>query len=81
MWLRDALPKDLPNARILIYGYDTLLIGSESFQTIPDLGVWLRNAISVVRENVRKPLVLLGHSLGGIVMKEAILKMKRVNNP
>lgn len=70
MWLRDALPMDLPNARILIYGCDTSLISSESFQTIPDLGVRLRNAISVVRENVRKPLMLLGHSLGGIVMKE-----------
>jgi hypothetical protein len=23
MWLKDLLPSDLPNARILTYGYDT----------------------------------------------------------
>jgi hypothetical protein len=23
MWLKDLLPQDLPNARILTYGYDT----------------------------------------------------------
>lgn len=38
MWLRDALPLDAPVARILIYGYDTRLIGSSSFQNLTDLG-------------------------------------------
>lgn len=38
MWLRDALPLDIPNARILIYGYDTQLVRSSSFQNLSDLG-------------------------------------------
>jgi hypothetical protein len=38
MWLRDALPLDVPGARILIYGYDTRLIRSSSFQNLTDLG-------------------------------------------
>jgi len=38
MWLRDALPLDISGARILIYGYDTRLIQSSSFQNLTDLG-------------------------------------------
>lgn len=38
MWLRDALPLDFPGARILIYGYDTQIIRSSSFQNLTDLG-------------------------------------------
>ena len=30
MWLRDSLPQDLPNLRILLYGYESGLVGSES---------------------------------------------------
>ena len=30
MWLRDSLPKDFPNVRILLYGYESGLDGSES---------------------------------------------------
>lgn len=34
MWLRDSLPKDLPNLRILLYGYESGLDGSESVLNI-----------------------------------------------
>ena len=34
MWLRDSLPKDLPNVRILLYGYESGLDGSESTLSI-----------------------------------------------
>ncbi|OMP83587.1 hypothetical protein BK809_0004968 [Diplodia seriata] len=38
MWLRDALPYNLPQARIFIYGFDTQLPNSQSFQSLDDLG-------------------------------------------
>lgn len=38
VWLRDFLPKDVPNIRVLLYGYDTVLPGSLSKQSIEDLG-------------------------------------------
>lgn len=34
MWLRDTLPKDLPNLRVLLYGYDSGLHGSESILNV-----------------------------------------------
>lgn len=55
MWLRDSLAKDLPHARIFIYGYDTQLQGSHSFENIGDLALKLQYAINVVLNNeVRK---------------------------
>lgn len=37
-WLRDWLPQDVPNARMLLYGYDTRLQGNQSLSSIEDLG-------------------------------------------
>ena len=34
MWLRDTLPKNLPNLRVLLYGYDSGLDGSESIVNV-----------------------------------------------
>lgn len=31
MWLRDALPKDLPNVRVLLYGYERRIRSSSTF--------------------------------------------------
>jgi hypothetical protein len=56
MWLRDSLPNDLPKTRILVYGYDTRLENSASFQSIDDLGIHLRSSINNIRNyaSVRK---------------------------
>ncbi|RYP81097.1 hypothetical protein DL769_002153 [Monosporascus sp. CRB-8-3] len=37
MWIRDGLPKALPNVRTLLFGYDTTLTKSDLFQTIADI--------------------------------------------
>jgi hypothetical protein len=57
MWLRDALPLDVPGARILIYGYDTRIIGSSSFQNLTDLGRALHIDIKGIR--VSRHILLL----------------------
>jgi len=30
MWLKDFLPEDVTNVRIMTYGYDSTLVGSEN---------------------------------------------------
>lgn len=70
MWLRDELPKIRPDIRVIIYGYDTKLQNSQSFQNISDIGSKFHDDIRGVHTDCRKPLFLLGHSLGGIVIKE-----------
>ncbi|KAB2572339.1 Agglutinin [Lasiodiplodia theobromae] len=74
MWLRDALPGDIPTARILIYGYNTTTVQSSSFQNLSDLGRALQTDIREISEPYR-PIIFIGHSLGGLVIKQAIAKM------
>ena len=71
MWLRDSLPYDLKNARIFTYGYDSRLSESESFQELDDLSMTFRQDLKEMLSNrkVPKPLVLIAHSLGGLVVK------------
>lgn len=49
MWLRDALPKDLRQTRIFIYGYDAKTADNDSFQTVSDLGLKLQESINGIR--------------------------------
>lgn len=70
MWLRDTLAQDMPESRIIIYGYDSKIQDSDSFQNVNDIGRKFQHAVREARRNSEKPLVLLGHSLGGIVIKE-----------
>ncbi|KAK3294357.1 uncharacterized protein B0H64DRAFT_324187 [Chaetomium fimeti] len=79
MWIRDSLPKHLPGTRAILYGYDTKLLNSDSFQSIPDLARELINQLQAYGwgTQIRRPLVFLAHSLGGLVLKEALVQLDR----
>ncbi|KAI1394448.1 uncharacterized protein F4822DRAFT_424925 [Hypoxylon trugodes] len=73
MWIRDELPRALPTTRAIVYGYDTTLAKSNSFQSILDLAITFIDHIkaSGLARPSAKPLIFMAHSLGGIVVKEA----------
>ena len=75
MWIRDALPKFFPFARPIIYGYDTQLCNAYSFQSVRDIALTLVNHLRVVVNSspTKRALVFIAHSLGGIVLKEALV--------
>ena len=77
MWLRDKLPGDLPNARVLIYGYDTKLAGSQSFQTLNDIAAKVYASLENLMENLdhRRSFIFIAHGLGGLVLKKALVQM------
>lgn len=71
MWLRDFIPTDLPHARILTYGYDTTLAGSKSNARISDYAKeFLATVIDARRGDPNRPIIFIGHSLGGLLIKE-----------
>lgn len=77
MWLRDALPIRFSGVRSIIYGYDTHLLGSTSFQTIEDISTSFVTRLRSIgcSSPSAKPTIFIAHSLGGIVLKQAFVLM------
>ncbi|KAK3353279.1 hypothetical protein B0T25DRAFT_207363 [Lasiosphaeria hispida] len=71
MWLSESLLRDMPTARVMIYGYESGLQDSISFAGLDDLAGSLRVAIRHLLKE-QKHLILIGHSLGGLLIKEAL---------
>ena len=53
MWLRDSLPKDLPNLRVLLYGYESRLEGSDSNQNISVIADSFISHLSILRPRLK----------------------------
>ncbi|KAI5839139.1 hypothetical protein DFP73DRAFT_614623 [Morchella snyderi] len=79
MWLRDLLPNDMERngyrARVFTYGYDTKLNGCHAYAGVEDHSKQFLEAVRGPRsKDPARPLILIGHSLGGLIIKEAIVK-------
>jgi hypothetical protein len=76
-WPQDLLPTTLPNARVYTYGYDSNIrhrLGTPANKsTVYDLGHDLLLSLEAKRNcQPSRPLIFIAHSLGGIVIKEAL---------
>lgn len=49
VWLRDYLPDDVSNIRVLLYGYNTSLLGNDSKDSIETLGSRFLESIKAFR--------------------------------
>ncbi|MCJ1381752.1 hypothetical protein MMC17_004863 [Xylographa soralifera] len=79
-WPRDLLPQDMMNVRIMSWGYDSSISKfskSTSQNSISSHATSLLADLSYVRlqdpEDTR-PIIFVGHSLGGLLIKEALLR-------
>ena len=78
MWLRDFVPNDLPKARVLLYGYNSNLAGNQSKNIISDFSNNFVVKFHTMRNLSRsrdRPIVLIGHSLGCLIIKDALIEM------
>lgn len=77
MWLRDALRFDITNettdrpmARVITYGYESVISNSQSMEDLKDLAAAFYN--TVPSHQKMKPIILIAHSLGGLIVKQVI---------
>ncbi|CEI70924.1 unnamed protein product [Fusarium venenatum] len=69
-WLEDLLPESIPRCRVMTFGYDSKLAFSKSQSGVEAFAQDLLNRLRVARN---RPLVFIAHSLGGIVVKKALI--------
>lgn len=76
MWLRDTLPRNLPHSKIWTYGYDSAVAWSGSVSGIQDFARDLLERLLGVQtapSQPERPQIFICHSLGGIVIKRALV--------
>lgn len=80
MWLQDFLPNQLQEAnlraRIMSFGYNSETALSRSVSDIEDHAGMLLHALKMKRTSPaqkEKPIILIAHSLGGIIVKKALI--------
>ena len=77
MWLESILPDKIPYARIMTFGYNSAIAFSSSEAMLEDKSMELINRLSMKRSSVgngsTRPIVFVCHSLGGILVKKALI--------
>ncbi|KAG0153596.1 hypothetical protein PDIDSM_2250 [Penicillium digitatum] len=81
-WPRDFLADDIPYARIFVYGYNSNITHPQTMSTasIKDHANTLLNLLDMERGpqmgSIPPKVIFIGHSLGGLVIKQALLNAK-----
>ncbi|KAK3314382.1 hypothetical protein B0H66DRAFT_607606 [Apodospora peruviana] len=74
-WPRDLLPKKQPHTRVLSFSFNADIWGNTSVAGIRENARALLATLSDEREELEeneRPIVFLAHSLGGLVVKQAL---------
>lgn len=72
-WLRDLLPNEMPNARVMTFQYESKVLFNKATGGVSDTADQLFRELQTKRKDVKpeRPIVFLAHSLGGILVKQA----------
>ncbi|KAN0075952.1 NAD(P)-binding domain protein [Elaphomyces granulatus] len=79
LWLQDFLPRDVKNIRVMSFGYNASAAFGNTTATIVDHAKDLLCCLVDKREEEdekTRPIIFIGHSLGGIVIKQALFQAK-----
>jgi len=73
-WPKDFLPRDVPDARILTFGYNAVSAFGSTTAGIVDHANGLLASLVAERGECAKlrPIIFIAHSLGGIILKQVL---------
>ncbi|KAM3548066.1 hypothetical protein ARSEF4850_009641 [Beauveria asiatica] len=70
--LKDLLARDFPDARIWNFAHDSNWLIDAPVKTTAEIGKCLITEIKDKRSSPHLPIIFIGHSLGGIIIKQAL---------
>ena len=76
-WPSDLLPQSIPTARIILFAYNARVLSNASNSTLHDHAKTLLNGLMNERsksEERHRALIFVAHSLGGILVKLALIE-------
>lgn len=84
VWLRDFAPEDIPGAGFITYGYHSAVVASDSNQGVRELARTLLDELAGFcsrTQTQERPICFIAHSLGGVVLKEALIIASQATEP
>lgn len=74
-WPKDFLARDIPDAQIYTYGYESRKFGSTERMSVADAARILVAAVILERRNtpLNRPIIWVAHSYGGLIVKSVCL--------
>jgi triacylglycerol esterase/lipase EstA (alpha/beta hydrolase family) len=78
--VRDDLPQRVSESRIFLYEYNSTAVYGKDRSTFIDKANEMLEALRTERDDVEtRSILLLGHSMGGLLIKQALINAH--NNP
>ncbi|RPB08258.1 hypothetical protein P167DRAFT_512474, partial [Morchella conica CCBAS932] len=73
MWLKHFLPKACPRARIMAFNHNSAWDINAPVKSVDVCGQQLLDALNTSRAETDRPIIFIGHSFGGIIIKKALV--------
>ncbi|KAF8249410.1 hypothetical protein K440DRAFT_641411 [Wilcoxina mikolae CBS 423.85] len=74
LWPRDLLPHDVPDARVLLFSYNSNVAFNVSQEGVRDHANSLLERLTrnrnLTEHSINRPIIFVAHSLGGLVIKQ-----------
>lgn len=84
LWPKELLSKDIPHSRILSFGYDSAVVHSDTSEVTQGSLAHDATSLCSLLDDERnqtntndRPIIVVGHSLGGLVLAQVIYEGER----
>ena len=76
-WPEVFLPQEIPSARVLLFSYNSCILSNASSANVASHATMLCDRLKnrrLKKEVIHRPLIFVAHSLGGLLVKQALVE-------